>query len=372
MPKSSLFKIRNTRTAHRVGVTATISSWFAAAFVVLTGISGCSSDTRWDVDLDCAKCDVLAHRPFEVVSNMEQLPAPEALEPIEEMFWAAYFEHVLQLGAWGSDEGKTTKMDSLTDAFYVFCRHESTRLALAAIDSIVVPELAHAEHSLGEAFARFSVHFSEATTPEVFWMYSGFNFSGYPMDELMGVGLEFYLGGDHPVIVGLPRSIYPRYAQRRMKPEHLVSDALRGWLLVHFQRDYHPGRSTTAAEILYWGKVLFIARAIAPDLSLEQILNWDEPELQWAQSHELAVWIQLRKKEILYSKRAADTQRWVRDAPFTAAGAVPQESPDRLGWYMGLRWVEDYMSQNPSASLQELLDEKEVLPFLQSYRPLKP
>ena len=64
-----------------------------------------------------------------------------------------------------------------------------------------------------------------------------------------------------------------------------------------------------------------------------------------------------------------DIQRWVADAPFTKAGDVPQDSPDRLGWYMGLRWVEDYMARQANTTLPGLMTQKDVLPFLQAYRP---
>ncbi len=370
MPKSSLFKI--------LPATPVL---LAAALAMIWG-AGCGPSPRWDVDLSHVELLQYAnsHRPFETVAQNAPLPQLADLDDLEGAFWTAYFEHVLQLGsldgngdrALGAvgEAGARARRDSLAGAFDAFCRHESTRLALGGIDSIVVPQLARAEKSLAQAFGRFSVHFPQARTPDIFWMYSGFNYAVYPQGEVLGVGLEFYLGADHPAVTGLPVSIYPRYAQRRMVPEHLVSDALRGWLLVHFQADYHPGRSTTASQILYWGKMLYVARAIAPDLTLEQILNWDQDELAWAQKNELDIWIELRKEEILYSKRTADALRWTRDAPFTAAGAVPQESPDRLGWYMGLRWVEDFMDRHPNLSLQELLDKKDVLPFLQTYRPL--
>ena len=57
--------------------------------------------------------------------------------------------------------------------------------------------------------------------------------------------------------------------QERMVPEHLVADALRGWLLVQFQQGHYPAQGQLSQELLYWGKVLFIARCIAPELPLK-------------------------------------------------------------------------------------------------------
>ena len=83
----------------------------------------------------------------------------------------------------------------------------------------------------------------------------------------------------------------------------------------------------------------------------------------------MQVWVELRQRGVPLHHKAHGHPRWVADAPFTKAGAVPQESPDRLGWYMGLRWVEDFMLRHPEMSLSELMDQHEVLPFLQSFRP---
>ena len=86
-------------------------------------------------------------------------------------------------------------------------------------------------------------------------------------------------------------------------------------------------------------------------------------------ANERSVWSELRTEEMLYTRRRMDVQRWTSDAPFTKAGAVPQDSPDRLGWFIGMRWVEDFMARRTDLDLPELMAQEDVLPFLQAYRP---
>ena len=226
------------------------------------------------------------------------------------------------------------------------------------------------EAQLADAFGRWRVHFPQDPVPTVDLAYTGFNFSAYPTDDLLLIGCEFFLGADHPAVLGLPSTVYPRYMQQRMVPEHLVGDALRGWLLVHFQDSHYDPQGRLAEELLYWGKVLYIARCLAPDLEPYDLLDWTAAEWAWAQANERAIWSELRNEETLYTRRRMDIQRWTSDAPFTKAGAIPQESPDRLGWYIGLRWVEDLMARNTDLDLQQLMARKDVLPFLQTYRPV--
>ena len=276
---------------------------------------------------------------------------------------------ILQLGPW--PPASPQQRAALDSAWQQFTAFEGTRIAVNGIDSVLQREgaITQGAQDITDALSRFHQHFPAAPIPHVDMGYTGYNYSVYPTDELLLLGCEFFIGSDHPAVKNLPPHIYPGYMQERMVPEHLVADALRGWLLVQFQQGHYPAQGQLSQELLYWGKVLFIARCIAPELPPQTLMDWTPAEWQWAQDHEMQVWVELRKEEFLYTTKRMDIQRWVADAPFTKAGAVPQESPDRLGWYMGLRWVEDFMLRHPEMSLSELMDQHEVLPFLQSFRP---
>ena len=298
---------------------------------------------------------------------LQQAPLPDP--PREDAIRTALLQDILQLGPWPP----ATQRDraALDTAWSTFTAFEGTRVALGGIDSNLIRSGAmdRATASLNAAFGRWRVHFPNAPVPDLDFAYTGFNFSVFPSDDLLLIGTEFFIGADHPAVRGLPTHIYPRYMQERMVPEHLIGDALRGWLLVHFQDGHYDRNGRLSEELLYWGKVLYITRCLAPDVAPHDLLDWSEAEWEWAESHERQIWSELRQEEFLYTRRRMDIQRWVADAPFTKAGDVPQDSPDRLGWYMGLRWVEDHMARRADLDLPELMAQKDVLPFLQTYRP---
>lgn len=298
---------------------------------------------------------------------LQRTPLPETASP--DPARRALLEDILQLGPWPpTSESERQAIDTAWAGFTAF---EGTRSATAGIDSALRQSgaLDEAERLLGDAFGRWRVHFPDAPVPALDFAFTGFNYSVYPTDELLLIGCEFFIGADHPAVRGLPANIYPRYMQERMVPEHLMGDALRGWLLVHFQDAHYDRNGRLSEELLYWGKVLYLARCLAPDIAPHDWLDWTEEEWRWAKEHERQIWSELRQEEHLYTRRRMDIQRWVADAPFTKAGDVPQDSPDRLGWYMGLRWVEDYMARQASTTLPGLMTQKDVLPFLQAYRP---
>jgi len=336
-------------------------------WLALVLLAGCDAD-RGDYgrfDTAPAGPEVRVTRSWTSILEASPLPAaeaaPQAIAPL--------VSDILQLGAWPpQDPIQRAQLDSAWSGFVGF---EGTRVGVAGIDSVLgrTGQLDAAEAQLADAFGRWRVHFPQDPVPTVDLAYTGFNFSAYPTDDLLLIGCEFFLGADHPAVLGLPSTVYPRYMQQRMVPEHLVGDALRGWLLVHFQDSHYDPQGRLAEELLYWGKVLYIARCLAPELEPHDLLDWTEAEWAWAEANERAVWSELRNEETLYTRKRMDIQRWTSDAPFTKAGAIPQESPDRIGWYIGLRWVEDHMARNADLDLPQLMARKDVLPFLQTYRP---
>lgn len=338
------------------------AAWWMLPAALATGCG--EPDPYTPFILDPAEVEIGVSESWRTVLE-ESAVDPGQAEPWQEPL----VRDILQLGPWPPQ----TDMEraALDSAWAGFTQFPGTKLGIHGIDSMLAATgiLTAAGKDLQDAFGRFSRHFEETPLPHIDLGYTGFNYSAYPTADILLVGCEFFLGGDHPAVKGLPPHIYPGYMQERMVPEHLIGDALRGWLLVHFQQDYYPSGGRLADELLYWGKVLFIARCIDPERPPQHLFDWTEAEWNWIRDHELQIWMELRKEEFLYTTKRMDIQRWVADAPFTKAGAVPQESPDRLGWYMGLRWVEDYMRRHPEMTLSRLMEQKDVLPFLQAYRP---
>jgi len=341
-------------------------AWVFSAFTFVMCLVGCGpSDPYEQYVLPASETTSLTTESWARVAAGELPRADQRNEGWE----SPLITDILQLGPWppsGADE--STRLDS---AWRAFTNFEGTQVALGGIERSLVQsgQIAASRSELQSAMSRFAQHFPGAPIPNIDFAYTGYNYSVYPTDTLLMVGCEFFIGADHPAVKALPPHIYPGYMQERMVPNHLTGDALRGWLLVHFQDRHYPKQGRLADELLYWGKVLFIAQCLAPEIPAHDMLDFTPEEWAWIEAHEMQVWIELRKEEFLYTSRRMDIQRWVADAPFTNAGAVPQDSPDRLGWYMGLRWVEDFMRRHPEMGLPELMEQKDVLPFLQSYRP---
>ena len=329
--------------------------------------NGCTSEkggySRFSVTP--AEIEITTSQTWKSVLQQDPLPAKSEAEAA----FAPLIRNILKLGPWPPND--RLQRNLLDTAWSTFIDFEGTRIAIQGIDSVLAEsgKLDRGLSQLTDAFGRWRVHFPNAPLPAIDFAFTGFNYSVYPTDDLLLIGCEFFIGSKHPSVRGLPPSIYPRYMQERMVSDHLVGDALRGWLLVHFQDQHFNPQGTLAEEFLYWGKVLYIAHCLAPNIPPHNLLNWTKEEWNWAIKNERNLWTELRSEEVLYNRNKMDIERWTSDAPFTKAGAIPQESPDRLGWFIGLRWVEDLMTHSADLDLQGLMNQEEVLPFLQAYRP---
>ena len=153
-----------------------------------------------------------------------------------------------------------------------------------------------------------------------------------------------------------------------MSGERMNPEAIRGWLLVHFSEHWYQP-ATCADALLFWGKVNFVLDQILPDTPDALWMDWNESEWEWAKSHERAIWVELSQQDVLFETNPMEFMRWFNEGPFTRAAAIPQESPDRLGSFMGWRMVFDYMMEHPETSLSELMSMTDPMPFLKTYRP---
>ena len=335
-----------------------------AGVLLLSGCDGCGNDDPWTVEpAEVAQEVDIAFVPLH--EAVREVPADTAAAAawftgLAGDFAAEYVEVIVRFGPVGAGSTYMAMRD--------FAAHPDIAESFRAIDTTSAPAARAAEPVLRAAFSRFAHHFPKDTLPTVVWMNTGFNVAVYPTATHLGVGLDWFLGPDHPIVGKLAPEVFPAYQRARMSTDYLVTDALRGWMLVHFAEPWYNPR-TCADEALYRGKVLFMLHRIHPEAASRLWLNWSEEQWAWAEEHEQQVWSEFSNAEELLNDRRADYLKWFNEGPFTRAGRVPQESPDALGSYIAWRAVEDYMAAHPETTLPALLALTDPVPVFKSYRP---
>ncbi|WP_273277390.1 gliding motility lipoprotein GldB [Maribacter polysiphoniae] len=167
-------------------------------------------------------------------------------------------------------------------------------------------------------------------------------------DTLLLVGLDNYLGADHRYYTGIQK-----YIAAGMDRKYIVSDIANAYAQKIVPR--LQGR-TFLDRMIYYGKILYLKDKIMPFQTDGQKINYSEDELAWAMANEEPMWRHFIERELLYSTDNKLTLRFLDPAPFSKFGLeLDNESPGRLGRYVGWQIVRSFMNKN-EVSLQQLMN----------------
>lgn len=245
----------------------------------------------------------------------------------------------------------------------LFRRFAADTLIQQLSDSIhaVYPETSALRSDLRQAFARLAEELPELPIPQIYLYNSGFNASLLLVDSMLGIGLDRFLGAHSPYYEWLG---IPRYLARQMTPRRLVPTAVEGWVESEYPID--PTQTNMLDNMLYRGKLLYIARHALPNAPDSVALGYTEEQINWLTHNERAIWLYLSEKKLLFERNALLISQFTRPAPFTTA--LGQDSPGQAACWVGYRIVSRFMERHPKTSWQELLVELQSQQIMEGAR----
>jgi len=75
---------------------------------------------------------------------------------------------------------------------------------------------------------------------------------------------------------------------------------------------------------------------------------------EWSRKYESKIWNSIVGQKDLYSTDITLLNKYLNDAPFTAT--ISQESPGRLGTWVGWQIISQYMKNNPEITIVQLME----------------
>jgi hypothetical protein len=271
-------------------------------------------------------------------------------------FFRLYVEHILQ--------GPPLEDPQMLRMMRAFVDDPDWRSVQHAADT-VLGELVQEQRTFEEAFARLKVAFPDSITPRLVAFNSGFNYGLFPTDSVLGFGVEWFVGSDHPVVARLAPEAFPQFVKQRMVPAMLVPSAVKGWLLVHYAQPTEG--ASLLGHLVETGKVMALLDALLPDTEPFRKFAFSPEQLAWCETHEALLWRELAGRELLFSRKADDIGRIMNDGPFT--NGFPRESPGHIGEWIGYRMVSQYLEAHPGTTFAELFRIADPNIILKSYRP---
>jgi outer membrane lipopolysaccharide assembly protein LptE/RlpB len=216
-----------------------------------------------------------------------------------------------------------------------------------------------------EAVKRFKVFFPKRKTPQQFVTFmSGFQYNVVYVDSTLGVGLDMYLGSSN---VFYNMMELPKFRTSTMNKEHVLSDAVRGWIITEF--DNADPVNNLLNHMIFYGKIFYVCDALLPNVQDSIKMGYTTAQMDYLGKYEKNVWGFFAKDNKLYDNDMKLVSEFTSDGPFTRA--ISKECPPRVAMWLGRQIVKSYMEHNENVSLDDLMNEKDAQKILSKskYKP---
>lgn len=321
---------------------------------------GCGGNPL-DVDVSDIEAEVKINRLEKKLFEAEF----KDLKPLNEKWlneygelWEAYITVMLRGGS---------PYDSLIDVtLEKFTADEIMRQVYEDIQK-KFPDLTDIESEISKAFKHLIYYYPNAKVPKFASYNSVFNFGVFTTDSCVGIGLDMYLGPDNRIVKQISNEDIPQFIKDKMRKEYIAIDVMRGWFALNFMEE--PVEEDFIHQIIQEGKILYALDAFFPDKEDHEKIRFTESELQWCIDNEMNIWKDIVDRELLYTKDQKEITPFLSEAPFTSG--LPQDSPPRVGAWLGWQMVRAYMEDNSDLKLPDLINEKNARKILKSYKPEK-
>ncbi len=236
-------------------------------------------------------------------------------------------------------------------------------------DSVMVkfPDLKALEAEFEEAFRYYKYYFPNKKVPDLISHLSAFGPAAVTLDSIiLSVNLDMYLGKDFPFY---NVTEFPRYISRRFEPEYIVPNSMKAYLQGLYEIDERD--SKLLDQMVHKGKLLYALDKLLPYTADSLKIGYSQEQLDWCQYFEAKIWAFFIEKELLYETEYRKYFKFINESPTTSG--MPQESPGRIGEWLGWQIVRKFMKENPEVSLSELMKLKDGQKILSmaKYKPRK-
>ena len=124
--------------------------------------------------------------------------------------------------------------------------------------------------------------------------------------------------------------------------------------------------------MIYAGKELYLKDLLLPEYTDADKIGYLPEQIKWCQENEGYMWRYFIEDKLLYSSDSKLPNRFINVAPFSKFYLeIDNQSPGRVGTWMGWQIVRSFMENN-EVSLQQLLQMDAIEIFNKSkYKPKK-
>lgn len=207
------------------------------------------------------------------------------------------------------------------------------------------------EENLEYLFKHLKYYFPETTIPSVIGLINNVDYQSKTIyaDSLLLISLDTYLGVDHYLYEGIPQ-----YIRQEMDitflPSHVASKFAESKIPPSNDRSF-------LSQMIYYGKQVYLKDWVLPRSSDAEKMLYTEQQIQWVIDNEAYMWQYIVEKQLLYNTDPSLSNRFIEPAPFSKFYLeIDNESPGRIGVWIGWQIIKSYMKRYPDTEISALLN----------------
>lgn len=183
-------------------------------------------------------------------------------------------------------------------------------------------------------------------------------------DSISFIALDNYLGKNHRFY-----EVFDQYTRIDFDPEKITVDLAQNFLQ---QKIKLANDRIFLSQIIDAGKLMYGLDLLLPNKADHLKIGYTPEQLAWCEANEEQIWKYFIANKLLYDTDPKLYGRFIQQAPFSKFYLdLDQESPGKVGVYLGWQIVRAYMKKN-EVTLQELSVTNYQEIFDQSnYKPTK-
>ena len=218
---------------------------------------------------------------------------------------------------------------------------------------------------LNTVLKHIKYYFPESKTPKVITVISEMDYNNKIIytDSLMIISLEMYLGKNHKFYQ------FPNYLKQNFEQRQIIPDLVSSFSI---QKITPISDNNLLSQMIYYGKQLYLKDLLIPEYTDADKIGYTPEQNIWCEENEGYMWRYFLENQLLYSDDQKLGNRFINPAPFSKFYLeIDNESPGRVGTWIGWQIVRSYMNNN-DVPLEKMLKMNAKELFEKSkYKPKK-
>jgi gliding motility-associated lipoprotein GldB len=222
------------------------------------------------------------------------------------------------------------------------------------------------EEDLTSFFGHVQYYFPKYKTPRVITLISEVDLDAKAIyaDSIALIALDCYLGNEHRFYADFPKFKRINFDENQILPDLVTSFS--------YGKIAPPMDKNLLSIMIYHGKELYLKDKLIPNFTDAAKIAYTEEQMAWCKENEEQMWRYFIENNLLYEANVKNEHRFINDAPFSKFYLeIDNESPGRVGQWLGWQIVRSYMENNDASLTDMLAMDAKTLFERSKYKPKK-